>query len=180
MVTFATAVPEDAMLVVRCNSATRVLYGVLLGTMVLQFVVLLAIAFLAGALEAPLLLWLLPLCALPLLFIWPVVHEYRALLGPQLAADHTGVWVRTSLGRRPEVVYLPWPAIDGVEATGKGPALRILSSQGEALFGPRPHWRVRTMRRSFGSAFVLDGRRSREHPEQLAHRLRQLGAWAHR
>jgi hypothetical protein len=77
-------------------------------------------------------------------------------------------------------VFLPWPAIDGVDATGKGPALRIMSRQGEALFPRRPHWRVRTTRRRFGSAFVVDGKRSVEHPEQLAHRLDQLGRWAGR
>lgn len=176
MVSFAAKVPDDAGLVVHCNRATRVLYGFMMFAVVLQFLVLCAIAFAAGALEMPLLLVLVPLYAIQFVFTWPILREYRALLGPQLAADHTGVWVRTGIGRRPEVVYLPWPAIDGVEATRKGPALRIMSRQGEALYGRKPHWRVRTLRRRFGSAFVVDGKRSREHPEQLAQRLRQLGA----
>lgn len=180
MVSFAVEVPRDAMLVVYSDRATKALYGLMMFAAVLQFLVLCAIAFLAGALELPLLLLLLPVYSINFVFTWPVLREYRALLGPQLAADHTGVWVRTGLGRRPEVVYLPWPVIDGIEATGKGPALRITSRQGEALFEGRAHWRVRTMRRRFGSAFVVDGKRSREHPEKLAHRLWQLGAWAHK
>jgi len=180
MVAFVQAVPENAALVVRTKSSTRVLYVFLLFSVVLQFAVLLGLGFLAGASEQPWLLILVPLYSLQFFFVVPIVREYRALLGPQLAADHTGVWVRTGLGKRPEVVYLPWPAIDGIDTTRKGPTLRILSHQGDALFGDRPHWRVRTTRKRFGSAFVVDGKRSAEHPEQLAHRLFQLGQWANR
>lgn len=180
VVTFAAAVPGTAPLVVRTKGSTRVLYGFLLGAVALQFAVLLGLAFLIGMAEQPLLLVIVPFYALQFWFTGRIVREYRALLGPQLAADHTGVWVRTGLGKRPEAVYLPWSAIDGIDTTRKGPTLRIMSSQGEGLYTRRPNWRVRTTRRRFGSAFVVDGRRSAEHPDQLAHRLHQLGAWAHR
>jgi hypothetical protein len=52
-----------------------------------------------------------------------------------------------------------------------------MSSQGETLFPARPHWRVRSLRRRCGTAFVVDGKRSAEPVEQIAHRLHQ---WATR
>jgi hypothetical protein len=67
-------------------------------------------------------------------------------------------------------VFLPWPAIDGID-TAKGPVVRIMSRQGEALFPDRPHWRVRSLRRRFGTAFIVDGRRSAEPVDTIVHRL---------
>lgn len=179
MVTFAAEVPGDAPLVVRAKGSTKVLYAMMLGAVALQFVLLLGLAFLVGMAEQPSLFLFVPLYAFQFWFSVPIVREYRALLGPQLAADHTGVWVRTGLGRRPEVMFLPWPAIDGID-TAKGPVVRVMSGHGEALFPARPHWRVRSLRRRFGTAFVVDGRRSAEPVEQIAHRLHQLRAWAYR
>ncbi|HEY0696524.1 MAG TPA: hypothetical protein VGD43_01800 [Micromonospora sp.] len=169
---FVPGVPGHAPLVVRSNRATRVLYVVMLVATGLEVV-------LVGAIPA-FALWLgspgMALIAAPLLvqlYVTAlVVREYQGLLGPQLAADHTGVWVRTGLGRRPEAVHLPWAAVDGVD-TAKGPVVRVLSRQGEALFPARPHWRVRSLRRRFGTAFVVDGRRSLEPVDVIAHRLAQ-------
>jgi hypothetical protein len=169
-----TEVPEHAALVVRNKASTRVLYGVVLGTTVLLVVLAAAIGFVAVLLAAPVLLVVLPPLAVQIGLTLLVLREYQGLLGPQLAADHTGVWVRTGLGRRPEAVRLPWAAIDGIDT--KGAAVRVMSRQGEGLFGARPHWRVRSARRRFGTAFVVDGKRSVERPEQIAHRLRQLAA----
>jgi hypothetical protein len=97
------------------------------------------------------------------------VREYRGLMGPQLAADNTGVWVRTGLGARPEVVYLRWPAIDGIDTTRK--ALRIMSQEGDALFRGRMHWRVRIVRRRFGTPFVVGGRMLAVRPKDLLNLL---------
>jgi len=179
MATFAAEVPGNAHLVVRNKGNTKVLYALMLGAVTLQFALLLGLAFLVGMTDQPSLFVFVPVYALQFWFTVPIVREYQALLGPQLAADHTGVWVRTGLGRRPQVVHLPWPAIDGIDVA-KGPSLRILSRQGDGLFGKRPNWRVRTTRRRFGSPFVVDGKRSAEPPEQIAHRLHQLRAWAYR
>jgi hypothetical protein len=76
------------------------------------------------------------------------------------------------MGRRPETVYLPWAAVECVD-TCKGPVVRILSRVGEGLFDRRPHWRVRSLRRRFGTAFVVDGRRAAEPVDRIAHRLHQ-------
>lgn len=179
MVTFAPEVPGTAPLVVRTKRSTRVLYGVLLAAGALEVVVAAAVVPLAIWLSAPALLVYVPAAALQLWLLGRVVREYQGLLGPQLAADHTGIWVRTGTGPHPEVAYLPWPAVDGVDAIRKGPVVRVMSRQGEALHGTRPHWRARLLRRRFGTSFVVDGRRSAEHPEQIAHRLRQLAEWAH-
>lgn len=171
---FAPAVPATAPLVVRSRASTRVLYVLLLACTVIVVAAMAGLVTLVVVL-APValpLLVVLPLLAVQLGFTVLVVREYRALLGPQLAADHTGVWVRTGTGGRPEVGYLPWAAVDGVD-TGKGPVVRILSRQGEDLYGRRPHWRVRTLRRRFGTAFVVDGRRAAEPVDRIAHRLRQ-------
>lgn len=171
---FVPAVPETAPVVVRTKASTRVLYVLLVVCTALVGVVLAGLVVLVawlGAAALPLLV-VAPLMAVQLGFALLVVREYRGLLGPQLAADHTGVWVRTGLGGRPEVVYLPWAAIDGVD-THKGPVVRILSRAGEGLFDRRPHWRVRSLRRRFGTAFVVDGRRSAEPVDRIAHRLHQ-------
>jgi hypothetical protein len=174
---FAT-VPGEAPLVVRSSRSTRVLYGVLLGAALLLVVLAVAVGMLAIWLDAPLMLIVLPPLAVQIGFTTLIVREYQGLLGPQLAADHTGVWVRTGLGRRPEAVHLPWAEIDGIDTVRAGPVVRVLSRHGEALFGRRPHWRVRSLRKRFGTAFVVDGKRSAEHPELIAHRLRQLAGWA--
>jgi hypothetical protein len=103
-------------------------------------------------------------------------REYLGLLGPQLAADHTGIWVRTGLGSRPEVVFLPWAAIDGIDVVRQGPVVRIMSRHGETLYQKRRHWRARSTTRRFGTPFVVDGRRSAEPPDVIARRLHQLAA----
>jgi hypothetical protein len=174
---FAPAVPANASVVVRTKASTRVLYVLLLAcTMLLVAVLagLVALGVWLGAAALPLLV-VLPLLAVQLGFTVLVVREYRGLLGPQLAADHTGVWVRTGLGARPEVVYLPWAAVEGVD-THKGPVVRIMSRAGEGLFDRRPHWRVRSLRRRFGTAFVVDGRRAAEPVDRIAHRLHQTAS----
>ncbi len=171
---FVAEVPGHAPVVVRTKRSTTALYVLLLTSTVLVVAMLAALVAATVWLGTPLFLVIVPPLALPLFFTVRVVREYQGLLGPQLAADHTGLWIRTGLGRRPETVYLPWHAIDGVD-TAKGPVVRIMSRQGEALFFPaRPHWRVRSLRRRFGTAFVVDGRRSAEPVEQIAHRLVSL------
>lgn len=178
MVMFANEVPGEAQLVVRTNSRTRVLYGVVLTCLVLEAVLVAAVVALTIWSGFGLLLMLVPLFGLQGYFMVLGVREYQGLLGPQLAADHMGVWIRTGAGRHPETVFLPWRAIDSIDVTRKGPVVRIMSSRGEALFGKRKHWRVRTVWRRFGSPFVVDGRRSVERPEQITHRLHQLAQWA--
>lgn len=180
MVMFTKEVPGEAQLVVRCNSRTKVLYGVMLTMVALEAVLVAAVVALAVWSEFLLLLALVPLFLFQGYFMVLIVREYQGLLGPQLAADLTGVWVRTGLGRHPETVFLPWPAIDGIDVTRKGPVVRIMSRHGEGLYGKRRHWRVRSVWRRFGSPFVVDGRRSAEPPEQIAHRLHQLAQWARR
>jgi hypothetical protein len=172
------AVPSNAALVVRSKPSTRVWYGVLLGATALLVVMAVAIGFVSVSLGSPALLVIIPPLAAQIGLTALIVREYQGLLGPQLAADHTGVWVRTGLGRRPEAVHLPWTTIDWIDATSKGPVVRVMSRQGEGLFPKRPHWRVRSLRRRFGTAFIVDGKRSAEHPELIAHRLRQLAGWA--
>lgn len=172
MVSFVAEVPGHAPLVVRTKSGTTALYVVMLTCTALLVVLAVSVPALALWAGTPLLLAVVPPLLLQLYFTALVVREYQGLLGPQLAADHTGVWIRTGLGRRPETVFLPWHAVEGVD-TAKGPVVRIMSRQGEALFPARPHWRVRSLRRRFGTAFVVDGRRSAEPVEQIAHRLAQ-------
>jgi hypothetical protein len=179
VVTFCASVPGDAPLVVRTNRSTKVLYVVLMVATVLLVVADVALVLLA-LLWSPILFVYVPLVAVQFWFVGRILREYQGLLGPQLAADHTGVWVRTGTGSRPEVVYLPWQAIDGIDAARKGPAVRVMSRQGEALYGTRSHWRVRALRRRFGTSFAVDGKRSVEHPDQIAHRLWQLAEWARR
>ena len=157
-------------MVVRARRNTTALYAVLLASAVLLVALLVALLAVSVWLGTPLFLMTVPPLALQLYFTVLVVREYQGLLGPQLAADHTGLWVRTGLGRRPESVFLPWHAVDGID-TAKGPVVRIMSRQGEALFPTRPHWRVRSLRRRFGTAFVVDGKRSAEPVEQIAHQL---------
>lgn len=170
MVTFATEVPGNAPLVVRTKSGTTALYVVMLTCTALLVVITLAAPALALLAGAPLLLMVVPPLLIQLYFTTLIVREYQGLLGPQAAADHTGVWIRTGLGRRPETVFLPWQAIEHID-TAKGPVVRIMSAQGEALFPARPHWRVRSLRRRFGTAFVVDGRRSAEPVDVIAYRL---------
>ena len=55
-----------------------------------------------------------------------------------------------------------------------------MSRQGEGLYGRRRRWRVRSVWRRFGTPFIVDGRRSAEPPDQIAHRLWQLAEWARR
>jgi len=179
VVTFCTSVPSDALLVVRTKRSTTVLYVVLVAATVLLVVADAALVVIA-LLWLPLLYVYVPLVLVEFWFVGRILREYQGLLGPQLAADHTGVWIRTGTGSRPEVVYLPWQAIDGIDAVRKGPAVRVMSRQGEGLYGQRSHWRVRAVRRRFGTSFVVDGRRSVEHPDQIAHRLWQLAEWARR
>jgi hypothetical protein len=173
MVSFVTEVPGHAPVVVRTKPGTTALYVVMLACTVLLFVISAAVPVFALLAESPFLLAILAPLLVQLYFTVLVVREYQGLLGPQLAADHTGLWVRTGLGRRPEAVFLPWHAVDGVD-TAKGPVVRIMSRQGEALFPARPHWRVRSLRRRFGTAFVVDGKRAAEPVEQIAHRLVSL------
>ncbi|HEY0449974.1 hypothetical protein [Actinophytocola sp.] len=180
VVTFAPEVPAGAPLVVRSKGSTKVLYVVLLVCVALESALVLAVPLLAVWSGFALFLALIPLLALQLWFMVIIVREYQGLLGPQLAADHTGVWVRTGMGSRPEVVYLPWPAIDMIDATRKGPTVRIMSRQGDALYPRRPHWRARSLRRRFGTPFIVDGRRSAEHPERVAGHLHRLAAHAMR
>lgn len=176
MTAFVAGVPEHAPMVVRTKGNTMALYVMLLACTTLLVALLVAIPLFSWWAGSPVLLIIMPPLALQLYFTALIVREYQGLLGPQLAADHTGLWIRTGLGRRPEVVFLPWPAIDGIDIA-KGPVVRIMSSQGETLFPARPHWRVRSLRRRFGTAFVVDGRRSAEPVEAIAHRVTQ---WAPR
>ncbi len=170
MVSFVAEVPGHAPLVVRTKHNTTALYAVLLTSAALLVALLVALIAVSVFLGTPLFLVVVPLLALQLYFTVLIVREYRGLLGPQLAADHPGVWIRTGLGRRPESVFLPWHAVDGVD-TATGPVVRIMSRQGEALFPARPHWRVRSLRRRYGTAFVVDGKRSAEPVDVIAHRL---------
>ncbi|MFC4855223.1 hypothetical protein [Actinophytocola glycyrrhizae] len=172
MVSFAPEVPGHAPLVVRTRSGTTALYAMLLVSAALLVVLHVAVPVASLVLSTPLFLVIVPPLLLQLYFTVLILREYQGLLGPQLAADHTGVWVRTGLGRRPETVFLPWCAVDGID-TAKGPVVRITSRQGEALFPARPHWRVRSLRRRFGTAFIVDGRRCAEPVEVIAHRLAQ-------
>jgi hypothetical protein len=170
---FAPRVPATAAIVVRSKANTTALYAAMLVSAAIVAGLVVAVPLFAlwlGATAAPLLA-LVPLLLAQLWFTVVVVREYRGLLGPQLAADRSGVWVRTGQGARPETVFLPWQAIEGIDTTRKGPVVRIMSRQGEQLFGRRPHWRVRSLRRRFGTAFVVDGRRSAEHPDHIAQRL---------
>lgn len=178
VVSFAPEVPAAAAIVVRSRRSTRVLHAaVLTGAAILTgiFVAVPLVVLWLGSVAVPLLMMEPPLF-LQLLLTVVIVREYRGLLGPQLAADRPGVWVRTGMGARPEAVFLPWQAIEGIDATRKGPAVRIMSRQGEELFPRRPHWRVRSLRRRFGTSFVVDGRRSAEHPDHIARLLHQAGA----
>jgi hypothetical protein len=173
---FAPEVPANAPLVVRCKGGTKALYVMVLVCVVVEVLLVAGLVTMSIALASPWPLVVAPLIVIQLLLMGIVLREYQGLLGPQLAADPSGLWVRTGLGRRPEVVYLPWGAIDGIEATRKGPVVRIVSPAGDALFPRRAHWRVRSLRRRFGTPFVVDGRRSAEHPAQLADRLRYAAA----
>jgi hypothetical protein len=172
MVTFAPGVPSGAPVVVRSKGTTTALYVMLLVAAALLVVILVGVPALAIWLGSPVLAVVAAPLLLQLWFTVLIIREYQGLLGPQLAADHTGVWVRTGLGHHPETVFLPWRAIDGID-TAKGPVVRIMSGHGETLFPARPHWRVRSLRRRFGTAFVVDGRRSAEPVERIAHRLRE-------
>lgn len=177
-VSFAPEVPAAAAIVVRSRGNTRVLHAAVLTAAAILTAIVVAVPLFVlwlGSGAVPL-LSMEPLLLIQLWFTVVIVREYRGLLGPQLAADRSGVWVRTGSGARPEAVFLPWQAIEGVDATRKGPVVRIMSRQGEGLFPLRPHWRVRSLRRRFGTAFVVDGRRSAEHPDHIARLLHQVGA----
>lgn len=167
---FAPAVPQDAPIVVRSTGGTRVLAIVVLIAVVLEIVLLGFLGWLAIAIGLHFMLVLMPLILLQVVLMIVVLREYQGLLGPQLAANADGVWVRTGLGSKPEVVYLPWPAIEAIDVA-RGPALRIMSRHGDALFGRRGHWRVRSLRRRFGTPFIVDGKRSATKPDQLAAQL---------
>lgn len=179
MVMFARAVPTNAQLVVRSNRGTKVLFGFVVAGMAVEALIFVGLVALAistrnWGMFGILAVWL------PMgYFLGLAFREYLALLGPQLAADHTGMWVRTGLGLHPEVVFLPWRAIDGVDLAS-GPVVRIFSRQGEGLYGRRRHWRVRTTWRRYGTPFIVDGRRSAESADVIAHRLRQLAEWVPR
>lgn len=178
-VSFAPAVPAEAQLVVRSNRRTRVLFGVMLASVVLLLALVVAVpVVLVWATVTPLLGLIVVPLAVQLWFSALIVREYQGLLGPQLAADRSGVWVRTGLGSRPEVVFLAWPAVEGVDVSPAGPAVRILSRQGDALFPARTHWRVRTLRKRYGTPFVVDGRRSAEPATAIAGRLHQIASEA--
>lgn len=179
MVTFAREVPDTAPVVVRSNRTTTTLYVLMLVASALLVVLLVGLVALTIWLGSPVMAVAVVPLLLQLFFTTLVVREYQGLLGPQVAADHTGLWIRTGLGSHPETVFLPWRAVDGID-TAKGPVVRVMSRQGEALFPARPNWRVRSLRRRFGTAFVVDGRRSAEPVEQIAHRLHQTGQWATR
>jgi hypothetical protein len=170
-VSFAPAVPADKPLVVGTKPSTKALYAMMLVCVALEVALAAGIVGLAIWLEEPAFLAFLPLLALQVWLMLRIIREYQGLLGPQLAADHTGVWVRTGLGSRPETVFLPWPAVDGIDATRKGPVLRIMSRAGDALLPSRPHWRARSLRRRFDTPFIVDGRRSAVHPTELATHL---------
>jgi hypothetical protein len=174
-VSFAPAVPTDARLVVRSNGRTRVLFVLLLVSVVFLLALLVAVpSVLIWTTVTPVLgLIVFPL-AVQLWFSVLIVREYLGLLGPQLAADRSGVWVRTGLGSKPEVVFLAWSAVEGIDVSPAGPAVRILSRQGDALFTGRPHWRVRSLRKRYGTPFVVDGRRSAEPATVVADRLKQV------
>lgn len=172
MVMFSPRVPGDAPVVVRSKRTTTALYVMLLVAAALLVAILVGIPALAIWFGAPVMALVAAPLLLQLFFTGLIIREYQGLLGPQAAADHTGLWIRTGLGRRPEAVYLPWPAVEGID-TAKGPVVRVISRPGEALFPARPHWRVRSLRRRFGTAFVVDGRRSAEPVEVIANRLAQ-------
>lgn len=174
-VSFAQAVPLEAPLVVRSNGRTRALFVMMLVSVVLllALMVLVPLVLVWTTITPVLLLIVLPL-AVQLWFALLVVREYQGLLGPQLAADRSGLWVRTGLGSRPEVVFLAWPAVEGIDVSPRGPAVRILSRQGDALFTGRAHWRVRSLRKRYGTPFVVDGRRSAEPAATIAGRLHQI------
>ena len=91
------AVPGNAALVVRSKGSTRMLYGLMLGATVLLVVLAVVLVLCAVWLGAPTMLIILPPFAVQLGFTALIVREYQGLLGPQLAADHTGVWVRTGM-----------------------------------------------------------------------------------
>lgn len=174
-VSFAQAVPAEARLVVRSNRRTRALFVVMLVSVVflLALMAVVPLVLVWSTITPMLLLIVLPL-AVQLWFSVLIVREYQGLLGPQLAADRSGVWVRTGLGSKPETVFLAWPAVEGIDVSPSGPAVRILSRQGDALFAGRPHWRVRSLRKRYGTPFVVDGRRSAEPATVIAGRLHQI------
>lgn len=155
----------------RTKRSTKVLYVVLVTCVALEMVLAGAVVALTVAAQQSLFLIVVAPMAVQIAFTLLIVREYQGLLGPQLAADHTGIWVRTGMGSRPETVFLPWSDVDGVDATRKGPVLRIMSRAGDALYGRRPHWRARHTRRRFGTPFIVDGRRSAGHPADLAAHL---------
>jgi hypothetical protein len=89
VVTFCASVPGDAPLVVRTNRSTKVLYVVLMVATVLLVVADVALVLLA-LLWSPILFVYVPLVAVQFWFVGRILREYQGLLGPQLAADHTG------------------------------------------------------------------------------------------
>jgi hypothetical protein len=169
-VDFAPAVPADAPIVVRSTGGTKVLAAVVLFAVVLEIALMGLAAWFTVQAGFLFLLIPIPLFLLQIALMIVVLREYQGLLGPQLAANAYGVWVRTGLGSKPEVVYLPWSAIEVIDVA-RGPALRIMSGQGDALFGRRGHWRVRSLRRRYGTPFIVDGKRSATKPDQLAAQL---------
>jgi hypothetical protein len=178
-VSFAPVVPAEAQLVVRSNRRTRALYVLMLVSVVLLVVLKVALVTVVGwSGVTPLLMLAVAPLAVQLWVAVLLVREYRGLLGPQLAADRAGVWVRTGLGSRPEVVFLAWPAVEGIDVSPRGPAVRILSRPGDGLFVGRAHWRVRSLRRRYGTPFVVDGRRSAEPAAAIAGRLHQIATEA--
>lgn len=174
MVSFAPKVPENAPIVVRTKPNTRAMYTLLLTNLSLlctAIAVPLIWPFLLPALlvNVPGLLFSLSMTLL-------AMREFRALLGPQLAADYTGLWVRTGAGRQPEVVYLPWAAVEAIDVDRR--CVRVISRHGEWLHPKRAHYRWESTRRRFGSPFVVDGRRTIEHPDQIVQRLQQTAQHA--
>jgi hypothetical protein len=180
VVSFAPAVPRDVPLVVRGKARTVVPYVLVLGCVVILAAMLAAIPVLLvlfTSVPGYALLLIMPM-AMQLGFSVLVLRELRGLRGPQLAADHTGVWVRTGMGAKPEAVFLPWAAIDGIDTGRRGRAVRIMSGRGAELYGRRPRWRAGYLRRRLGTPFVVDGRHSTERPEAIVFRLHQLAAHA--
>jgi hypothetical protein len=174
-VSFAPAVPAEAQLVVRSNRRTRALYVVMLVSVVLLVVLMAAVpTVVAWSGVTPVLMVAVAPLGVQLWFSVLIVREYQGLLGPQLAADRSGVWVRTGLGSKPEVVFLAWPAVEGIDVSPRGPAIRILSRQGDGLFAGGAHWRARSLRKRYGTPFVVDGRRSAEPAAAIAGRLHQI------
>lgn len=180
------AMPRQAVLMVnplRAAAARRTLFPAIPCVLLATMLVLSGFTMMSNLGLPGLLLCVIGLGGYAIAALGVLAWRGETMLGPSLAADEDGVWVRLGGMLRPKIAYLPWSEVSAVRCdtwaapTGRTIPFVCFDADDAAETALRDPGLVKTTRKAvelFGTPFVVSDRNKDVSMADLVERIKPL------